>query len=378
MPAKAGKGGKMLNHKTIRTIGMIILLAIGLSFAGGKSDKEVKKDTNLWKIDTIKLEKYERKVIIKAKVGKGPGEIGVIGEGPMPEEMALWEGSMEGPKGIAVDDLGNIFILDALNKRILKYSPDGRFLSTVNLVDFNNELLGNSENRLFIDSEGNFFIKERMIGFGEKIRYIYKYDKNGKLLAQRGDMPKAILNMDRKYVSSTVSRFTMIEAIKDTEVCYYINDSTKGRNYTIRMVLPRKEGWEYMITPYSFLGFDKEGNCYVKIDAFEQTPDLPPEELSEFTRKEEEVVFKYNENGKLVAMIIEACPGRGREMWTLGGDGAIYLMKYTFKTVVTDELPDWVKNDSTMPPEQKEGWRRTYTAPEGFVYIIKFTKMEEK
>jgi len=65
-------------------------------------------------------------------------------------------------------------------------------------------------------------------------------------------------------------------------------------------------------------------------------------------------------------------------IWTIGNDDALYLLKYSFKYVVTDELPEWVKNDINMTPEDKKKWRREYMASDGYVYVIKFTKVEEK
>ena len=370
----------MVQQRIIKFIITLVFLAIGFIFAGGRDNKEAVNETQISipGIDTTKLEKYERKVIIKAKVGKEPGEIGVIGEGPIPEGEALWEGSMEGPKGIAVDNVGYIFVLDALNKRILKFSPEGGYIKAINLANFDNSLLlGSTENRLFIDSEGNFFIKERAIKLDEKIRCICSYDKNGKLLRGKQDMPRTVSHMKNKSVSSTISKFTIIKGINDTIVWYYIDDSTTGEDYAISVYLPKREGWEYMITPYSFLGFDEKGNSYIKVDAFKQTPNLLPKELTEFIREEEELVFKFNEKGKLVAMIREVSPGRCREMWALDNKGTLYLMKYAFKTVEVDELPEWVK-DSDMSEEAKKYWRRRYTAPEGFVYVVKFPKVEER
>lgn len=383
VPGNAKKGRSiMLKINKVITIMFVFLLVSGLSFAGGRNNKEVvsKEQTTIQEIDTTKLEKYEKKVIIKAKVGKGPGEIGVMGLGDLPEEL-IWEdsGDMEGPKGIAIDSAGYIYILDALNKRILRFSPDGRYIGAINLVGFHNRTVeGSLENHLFIDSEGNFFIRDYVIKLDERVKYVYRYDKNGKLLGQKGDMPKSVMGREGKVISSTIPKFTEIKAIKDTTVFYYISDSAKNMNCTLTVYLPKREGWEYIITPYSFLGFDKKGNSYIQIDAYEQTPDLPPKELSNFIRKEEQIVFKYNEQGKLAAVITEVCIDFiGYEIWALGDDGALYLMKYSFKTVVTDELPEWVK-ESDIPEEAKKAWRRSYTAPEGFVYVVKFTKVEEK
>ena len=70
--------------------------------------------------------------------------------------------------------------------------------------------------------------------------------------------------------------------------------------------------------------------------------------------------------------------GIGFEIWSLGRDGEIYLLKYRFKYIVTNELPNWVKKDPNMSNEEKKKWRREYMAPEGYVYVIKFSKQGEK
>ena len=35
----------------------------------------------------------------------------------------------EGPKGIAVDSLGNVYVADTYNHRIQKFGPDGSFIA---------------------------------------------------------------------------------------------------------------------------------------------------------------------------------------------------------------------------------------------------------
>ncbi|HIE44552.1 MAG TPA: hypothetical protein EYP78_07160 [Candidatus Omnitrophica bacterium] len=351
----------------------VVLLVVGFVYGGGQ-------DTDRFPYDTTGLEKYERKVIIKAKVGKGPGEIGVIGEGPIPVEEVLWEeGTMEGPKGIAVDSAGYIFILDALNKRIVKFSPDGEYCKSIMLPEFKTHLEGLNINHLVIGEDASFYITKRTIKLGDKKICHLQYDENGKIIDKEAEVPNSALKIQGKIVSSDVDKFTMISAICDTSVHYYILDSLTSMECTLNVYLPKREGWRYMITPHSFLGIDKKGANYIKIDAFEQTPDLPPKELSEFIRKEEEVVFKYNEVGELVAKIVVniASAEITREIWALGGDGALYLMKYAFKTVETDELPPGFEGWK-VPEEVKKYWRRRYTAPDGYVYVIKFSKVGEK
>jgi len=355
----------MVKQKIIKIIITLVFLAIGFIFAGGRDNKEVVKERQIFtqEIDTTKLEKYERKVIIKAKVGKGPGEIGVIGEG-----------REEGPEGIAVDSAGNVFILDQINKRILKFSPNGKYQKLISIPNIESEFAG-LENHLFMDENGNFYIRDRVARLGDRIKY--KYDRNGNTLGREFDMPKSLLNMQGKCVTGNIGK---IKADRDTVLYYYIYDSIVDRKNTINVHLPMRSGWEYVINPYSFIGFDKADNAYIAIKAWEDVPAWPPGECMErlLKRSEEQIVFKFNDEGQMVAMIKEKTSGIGFEFWTLGDDGALYLLRYSFKHVVTDELPDWVKNDSNMTAEQKKEWRREYMAPDGYVYVVKFSKVEEK
>jgi len=356
----------MVQQRIITFITTLAFLAIGFSFAGGKSDKEVvrEKQISIQEIDTTKLEKYERKVIIKAKVGKGPGEIGVIGEG-----------TEEGPKGIAVDSAGNVFILDQINERIIKFSSSRKYRKLISIPIIASDLVGLEENHLFIDDEGNFYIRVRIPRVGDRIKY--KFDGDGNVLARDINMPKSLLNMQGKSVTGNLCK---IKADRDTVLYYYINDSVTNRKYTIDLLLPKRSGWEYVVDHYSFIGFDKEDHAYIAIISWEVLSAWPPNEGMEKSLKRniEQIVYKFNDEGQMVAMIKEKTSGIGFEFWTLGGDGALYLLKYAFKFVVTDEVPDWVKNDSTMSDEQKKQWRREYMAPEGYVYVIKFSKVEEK
>ena len=111
----------MDRHKALKVIGIIILLAIGFSFAGGKSDKEVvrEKQISIQEIDTTKLEKYEKKVIIDARWGSGPGEFGKIDN---------LEGPSVGPAAFTVSSDGCIYVLDNINERIQKFDSKGNFV----------------------------------------------------------------------------------------------------------------------------------------------------------------------------------------------------------------------------------------------------------
>jgi len=358
--ARQKKGGIMkgIDFRNV-IMAMTVAVLCLVSLAGPEEREETK-------IDTTKLEKYQRKVIIKAKVGEGPGEIGVIGEG-----------TMEGPKGITVDSSGNIFILDNVNKRIVKFSHSGKYLRIISLSDLETYMEG-LDNHLLIGEDGNFYIKRRAIILGEKIRCKYKYDKNGRIIDRDVDIPKSVLNMQGKTVNGDVPKFTIIKANRDTVVHYYINDAITSKECTIKVHLAKRKDWKYMITPYSFLGFDQKGNAYVSITALENIPVWPPKECIErgLIAKKEEIAFKYDKEGKLVAVIKEANYGIGYRIWVLGGDGALYLMRYSFKEALRD-LPFWVK-EADISEEEKEKYREKYMVSDGYVYVVKFTKVEEK
>jgi hypothetical protein len=323
------------------------------------------------------IQKYEREVIITAKVGIGPGELGVIGEGPIPEAEALWDVTMEGPKGIAVDSMGNIYILDNLNRRVVKFSDEGKYIAHVILIDIEKYQEG-LENHLFVDDENHMYIKTRTVRFGEPNLCKYIYDKEGGLLKTDTEMPKSLQNMENKIIACDINRYTTLGATLDTAIHYFITDSSVGTICTLTVPLTAREGWEYSIGPHSFLGFDKNGIAYIHIALWEYIPAWLPVNTGGISRrKEEHIIFGYKKEGAVISVIVAQSPGMGYEIWTIGGDGALYLMKYGFKTVITDELPEWLK-DQDIPEEAKERWRRRYTAPEGHVYVIKYTRVEEE
>ena len=68
------------------------------------------------------METYISKTLITAKVGDGPGEIGIF---VAPEVRPVV------PTAIALDGEGNIYIFDAVNRRVVKYNSQGDFVSSI-------------------------------------------------------------------------------------------------------------------------------------------------------------------------------------------------------------------------------------------------------
>ena len=70
----------------------------------------------------VAMETYISKTLITAKVGDGPGEIGIF---VAPEVRTVV------PRAIALDGEGNIYIFDAVNRRVVKYDSEGNFVSNI-------------------------------------------------------------------------------------------------------------------------------------------------------------------------------------------------------------------------------------------------------
>jgi hypothetical protein len=74
-------------------------------------------------VTPVAMQTYISKTLITAKVGNGPGEIGIMPE--MPERPA------SGPPSFTVDKEGNIYILDGYNTRVAKFDSQGTFLVNI-------------------------------------------------------------------------------------------------------------------------------------------------------------------------------------------------------------------------------------------------------
>lgn len=67
-------------------------------------------------------------IIIDVKWGSAQGMVGIDESNPEMPAMA--------PSSIDIDDKGNIYILDIVNKRINKYSSNGKFIMDIPLLEF--------------------------------------------------------------------------------------------------------------------------------------------------------------------------------------------------------------------------------------------------
>jgi sugar lactone lactonase YvrE len=80
------------------------------------------------------------------------------------------KGQFDGPRGIAIDGAGNIFVADTNNGRIEKFSPSGAFVTSIGKLE--------SPNGIAIDRAGNIYVAE----IGSKHR-VQKFGPDGTYVA---------------------------------------------------------------------------------------------------------------------------------------------------------------------------------------------------
>ncbi len=101
----------------------------------------------------VPVYEYVSKVIIEGEMGTGE----TLEAGPGPYEFGFWsDGRVNDPEilkpsSMAVDTKGNIYILDAINNRIQKYDPDGKYIKSIIIEGFSGKRL-NAETILTLDS----------------------------------------------------------------------------------------------------------------------------------------------------------------------------------------------------------------------------------
>jgi hypothetical protein len=99
-------------------------------------------------IEETTKEQYVPKVIIEAKVGNGEGEFGIVSE--------IFTIS-RGPNAIAVDEKGNIYILDPVNTRVVKFDKEGKYLKAIYLEQRRIKIKTKNPVRLFAEKNPKFF-----------------------------------------------------------------------------------------------------------------------------------------------------------------------------------------------------------------------------
>ena len=121
----------------------------------GTKDAVISKEIVIDDIEKMGVPVYEyvSKVIIEGEMGTGE----TLEAGPGPYEFGFWsDGRVNDPEilepsSMAVDSKGNIYILDAINNRVQKYSGEGAYIKSIIVDGFSGKRL-NAETIQTLDS----------------------------------------------------------------------------------------------------------------------------------------------------------------------------------------------------------------------------------
>ena len=282
-------------------------------------EKEESSWLSVYNIDTTKMERYERKVLFEVKVGKGPGELGMIREG-----------DGDGPMGIAVDSAGYIYIFDNVNNRILKYSPEGICEKEIRINEKIDLGVKDIHNFLILAQDNKFYL----IGYDYFWNGIANYliDVNGNIISKNIPVPD---NISHRPLPFNVPYRNLI--VDTTSRTIQLYNPIKKMNYKIKVPIENKEkNWECYFPTSLFLGTDRDGNFYIKVDYYEELSDNASRlEFNEYVKRllklyQEEIILKYNIDGKLVSVIKERYDGIKHTIWDIAEDGSIFLLEYSF------------------------------------------------
>jgi len=103
-------------------------------------------------------------------------------------EFGSGNGQFHSPAGMAVDPAGNIFVCDAGNSRVQKFTSDGVYLSQFGSFGTDNGQFKNAFD-IAIDSNGNLYVSDY------QNHRIQKFDANGTFLAKWGSLGLGDLNL---------------------------------------------------------------------------------------------------------------------------------------------------------------------------------------
>lgn len=260
-------------------------------------------------------EKYNKKVLLEAKWGDGPGEFKLeIGEYPY------------GPGAFVIDDQGNIYMANI--DRIHKFGKEGRFIKTIPVAVFG------AEGTFGVDNDGNIYIAEVMQTAKTQdslgMRLIKQYDATGKLLrvhhimvdmtslgakygymaANIGQFPEVkngeilIPNGKKEYVIGRVDKaYSKSEQkIREKELKFRYEVSRKREKYYLEIETKDKSPSKQLLTPIinkigkkvylgNCIGIDRYGNGFIFAT------------IGKVGERKAFETWKFNADGKLLSRI---------------------------------------------------------------------------
>jgi len=161
--------------------GMVIPMALALGLNSGVSFAQSKNDVALpgAQVNAPQIEKFVEDTFISAKWGNGNGEFGYFQQ---PKDKFYPD---MGPNAIGVDKNENIYILDAVNRRINVFAKDGKYKTSVPLSSLGKyKIFDPANNELYIDSSGYIYIRTQFLDFPFPNSAVVKLGPDGELLHQ--------------------------------------------------------------------------------------------------------------------------------------------------------------------------------------------------
>ena len=107
---------------------------------------------------------------------------------------SLGSGQLYGPEGIAVDKSGNVYIVDSLNSRVMKYSSNGTYMTQIGSYGTGNGQLKYPAG-VAVDSSGNVYVMDvfnyRVVKYNGSGTYITQWGSKGSGNGQFGQFYNA-------------------------------------------------------------------------------------------------------------------------------------------------------------------------------------------
>lgn len=195
--------------------------------------------------------KIKKDVLIRAEWGDGRGEIGEVPE-------ASDKTASESINPIAIDSNNNIYIGDSINYRVLKFDSNGKYLSEINLRQYDEWPYKNIPD-IIIDSNNNVYIallrKQKIVKYNSAGKQVSLFD-----LSKAGVLKK---NKDGLVKVDTKSIFNMSKLVLDKSGNIYVLGSEQNiLKLDSKGEITQRWG-PYASNALNFLFIDSQNNLYV-------------------------------------------------------------------------------------------------------------------
>jgi hypothetical protein len=275
------------------------------------------------------------KIIVKGLYGPLDGEIGREGSGD----------SWAGPTAIAVDSNGYIYIADDVNERIVKFDMYGKFKSKI-AFNIQNKRYAGIVSDLATDFSGNLYVASR------HEKKIYKYSSDGKpvfsinlkdenICSNKGDQWYAFAFQTMGMKAQFDCASDIFELNLDRKGNIYL----KGSNWLVKFDLKGTVSKKLAAKDNSLVYFlDEFGNLYIKVKA-DDWEKYDSEGLSLGPVKYTEPIL-----GKFC--------GRDQYPMFIGKGGFVYLYDYAKGTIAKKDIHGRSYGEYKMERQYPDGYMK--------------------